>query len=135
MSAFISDMFPTKDRLRGAVGTTANTDTLIYTHPAGADIIRVEDVLLNCAGGTTRTVDAGLVASGETYADGTYDIATALSVAAAAPISGANTSGTKFCPFYMKAGDSLHLLASGAGIRYQVNFGKPRTQNTNVGGF
>lgn len=128
---FISEMFPDKTRLRGTVGTTANTNTLVYTHPTGAAPIKIEDILLNCAGGTTRTVDAGLVVTGETYADGTYDIATALSVAAAAPVKGSNT----FCPFYMMAGDSLHLLASGAGIRYQVNIGKQRTQNTNVGGY
>jgi len=114
--------FPVKDRKRGLVGTTANTDTLVYTVPTGYDVVKVEAVLLN-ATGTTRTVDVAVVATDETYADGTFDIATALSVAQAAPVN-----SSTYGPFYLFAGDQLHILASGAGIRYQVNLAfQPRT--------
>lgn len=126
---FVQDQFGVRERKRGVVGTTANTDTLVYTVPIGSAPVLIESVLLNCAGGTTRTVDVAVVTSTETYADGTYDIASALSVAAGTPVN-----SSTYGPFYMFEGDSLHLLASGAGIRYVVHIGKERTNNANVSG-
>lgn len=124
MSAYYVEnpAFPVKERVRGAVGVTAGTDTEIYENTNTYPVL-VEALALNCAGGTTRLVDIGQTAEDETYADATYDIATAVSVAAGTPVQPA------ICPFLMEPGDKLDGLAAGAGIRYNIMIGKPEVSN------
>lgn len=116
--------YPDNDRIRGDVVTATDETAVAYEIPTGSANRLLKNLSFNVSG-VTRTVDVAIVAAGETYADAVYDIASALSVAAGAPVGLPAT----VVPKLLLPGDRLYVVASGAGVTMTGVVGKQETQS------
>lgn len=125
-------LYPEKVAIESAAGDNVvaqnNTDeaALIYEVDTHSSDQILESLAFNVSG-TTRTVDVAIVPAGGTYADATYDIASALSVAAGAPVGLPAT----VLPQLLQPGDKIYAVASGAGMTMRGFVGmQQRVQRT-----